>query len=769
MIIPSLNWPKSRRWTAHVIVAFALASILSLQAIATDTSPGALLAESWELAKNRVDHGDVRTMAALRIGETMRMAGMKDAAVAAFDECLALVAQGGDADNRDEAKIELAREFLLLGLPERAHGLARELKVREFDLAGQCILARTALELGDAAEAERAVREALALARTPGRKTDRMGRAMLCALGRAAVELKQPGLARECEDAIADAVWKSALTGDRAASMAGSGNLGEALRIAAQAADEHMAVLAHARVMAALIKRGIAAEQISSALMAVAAKMKETDKREFALRIAAGVVAAAGDVKSAAKIAAEIQSPTTRLLAMGPFVEAASFNDLMSLLSQSAAADQSALAEMLAVGCGKRGLAGQALTVAAKVTQGWPRVRALCDAAKGPGKEGATKLLAAAVDELSRVPDAGWRCIARSRVALAAHRGGDAKLADEQIAAARGEAMRIESADDYRAVLPQVIEAALDCGGKELAATTLGDALKRKPVPALRDVLVPMLIEAGQPDAALAETAAASLENDFARRFVAYRLARAGRVADAVTFAGKFNSRLRAEALCDIARAQLPAVPPRHVPFRRVGLSLHGGWMSWTPRLERMGLPWEVMPLSTPYEEGAAGLAARYTMLGFPGAGDHHIQCSAAGIEHVRGFLRDGGGLFGICAGQLFAIGHPYGHRFVPADFYYLRGGGPHEVQMAAGQPAGAGLPSQIIIVRRNGDFMLPRPGCDVIGWYDNENICAAVIAARYGLGRVVVSSPHPEGDNSFSPTDRLCIELTRWILEDTP
>ena len=44
----------------------------------------------------------------------------------------------------------------------------------------------------------------------------------------------------------------------------------------------------------------------------------------------------------------------------------------------------------------------------------------------------------------------------------------------------------------------------------------------------------------------------------------------------------------------------------------------------------------------------------------------------------------------------------------------------------------------------------------------------AAVIAARYGHGRVVVSSPHPEGDNSLSPTDRLCIEVTRWILEGT-
>lgn len=745
-------------------------AVFALQVVTADTTPAALLRESLALAMQRTDRGDTRTLAALRLGATMRMAGMKEDAKTALEECAALVAKNDDADSRDETKVELAREFLLLGLPERAHTLAGELRQREYDLLAQFIFARTALESNDTQQAERAVREALEIARKPGRKKDpRMGSSMLCALARAAVELKQPDLTRECEDAITDAVWKSALMGDRAVAMAGSGSAEEALHIAAQATDEHMAALAHARVMAVLIKRGAAPEKVSSALLEAAARMKEADKREFALRIAAGIIATSGNVKSAGRIAAEIRSPTTRLLAMCPFVEMSLFKELMSLLSQSAAEDQPALAEVLAVGCGKRGLPEQAITVAAKAPQGWPRVRALCDAAKGVKKEGARKLLAAAVDELSRVTDAGWRCVARSQIALAAHRGGDAKLADGQLAAACGEAMRIESTDDLRAVLPQVIEAALECGRKELAAKTLGDALKRKPEPALRDVLVPTLIEAGQPDAALAETTAASLENDFARRFVVYRLAKAGRVADAVTCASQFNSRLRAEALCDIARAQLPDATLKTAASRRVGLSLHGGWPYWTTRLERMGIAWEVMPFSTPYEEGAAGLAARYTMLGYPGAGDHHIQCSAAGNEHVRSFLRNGGGLFGICAGQLFATGHPYGHRFVPADFYYLRGGGPHQVQMAARHPTSAGLPSQMIIMRRNGDFMLPRPGCDVIGWYDNENLCAAVVAARYGFGRAVVSSPHPEGDNSFSPTDRLCIEITRWMLESTP
>lgn len=730
------------------------------------TDPAALLREAAALGKARTDSGDARTTAALRLGATMRLAGLKGEARAALEECAALVARMSDADSRDETKVELAREFLLLGATERAGQLASELTEREYDLLAQFIFARTALEARDPAGAARAVRDALTIARDLKHKQDRMGRAMLCSLGRIARELNEPELALRCEEAIADDTWKSALTGERALELARAGYIGGALELAAQCADPHMAVLAQARVLALLHSRGIATDSARTALLGSAAKITAADKREFALRIAAGIAGSAGDVQSAARIAAEIRTPSTRLLALCPFVEASSFEETLALLSQSAPDDVPALAEVLAAACGSRGLREQALAAAANVPRGWPRIRALCDAVRHFKMPSAAPLLAAAADELPRIAGTGWRCVGRSQLALAARHAGDTAAAAEQLALACGDALRIESADDRRAVLPQALEAALACGQREIAARTILEALKHEPEPALRDVLVPMLIDSGEVEAALAELARAPLGNDFARRFAAWRLAKAGRCADAVRFSSTLNERSRAEALSDIALAQLPPAAPAKPQTRRVGLSLHGGWIYWTSRLERMGIGWDVMPFTTPYEEGAAGLAARYTMLGYPGAGDHHIQCSAAGIEQVREFLRDGGGLFGICAGQLFATAHPNGHRFVPADFYYLRGGGAHEVQMAARQPASAGLPARMIITRRNGDFLIPRPGCDVLGWYDDENLCAAVIAARYGLGRVVVSSPHPEGDNSFSPTDRLCIEVTRWLLE---
>ena len=103
----------------------------------------------------------------------------------------------------------------------------------------------------------------------------------------------------------------------------------------------------------------------------------------------------------------------------------------------------------------------------------------------------------------------------------------------------------------------------------------------------------------------------------------------------------------------------------------------------------------------------------------------------------------------------------------MPTDFHYLRGQGPHQVQMAPGHPAGLGLPPVVIINRKNGDFLLPRAGCDVLGWYDAQQICAAVSTARYGLGRVAVSSPHPESGRELAPVDRVFIALSLWALGD--
>ena len=99
------------------------------------------------------------------------------------------------------------------------------------------------------------------------------------------------------------------------------------------------------------------------------------------------------------------------------------------------------------------------------------------------------------------------------------------------------------------------------------------------------------------------------------------------------------------------------------------------------------------MPFSVPYEAGAEGLKARYSMLAYPGTGGHASHVAVAGAENMRQYLYSGGGFFGICAGQFLATRR----QFVACDTVYMRGHGPHQIQMRKDHPIALGLPPVII------------------------------------------------------------------------
>ena len=740
-----------------------------LSGVSLAQEPAELLKESFQLALKRSDKGDTPLTAALRLGITMRMAGIKEEAIEALDHGLKMCAATSDEDVRDETLVEFCRELVLTGQTTKACELVPQIKMREYDLVAWLFIAQASLERGDAAGAERAVVDALKRVETSGRKLERMGYSAVCALSRLARGMGKTELTRRFIASAVDSLWKSSMLGDEAEALAIKGALDEALRVSTQCEDPHMAVLAHARVAAVMFQRKQATALALTGLLQAAAKIKPGDSRDFALRIAVGKLTTAGDADSALKIAAVIHDPVIGLLAKIPLVTASSFDEMLAKLSMAAENDKPMLAEVLAICCGKKGLVDQALKSAAQCGGGWPRVRALCGAAKHLKSSDVAMLLDAATSELPSISNAAWHSHALVEMALSAHRAGNASAAAKFISLAGDEVMRLTMPEELGAELPQVVEAALLVQNKPLALQTLTEALKRELEVPLRETLVPMLIDAGASDAALAECAKSKLEEDFPQRLIAYRLAKSGHVADAVKFVSDAHYRVKAEALADIAFAQLPAPKIDEAKPKMVGMSFHGGWMYWMMRLERMGLPWEIMPFSTPYEIGSAGLAAKYSMLGYPGTGGHQIQVSAAGEDHVRDFIHGGGGMFGICAGQLFANGHPYGHKFIPSDFYYMRGQGAHQVQMPKSHPMSLTLPREMIITRMNGDFLLPRAGCEVIGWYDRQNVCAAVVTANYGLGRVVASSPHPESGSEFNANDRLCIASMLWILEEMP
>lgn len=744
-----------------------------LQAAEPDLSPAGLLAEAFKLERGFTTgpgYGNWRKpLVLLRIGDTMHMHGLTADAFVALDECQRVNASQEIEAVRDEIAIELCWLFTRMGKADRAKAMLKDITFRSYDAAAVHVIARTLFEMGDFAAAETTIRESAVFSRPPEWKRTRGDGLWLRAMVRLAVQLNNPELARELVAKIAYPFWRSAGQSDLATALARDGKPREAMKAAAEIADTYMAALAHAKLAATLAQADDAAGLVSALeqLTECAAKLKGDAERDYVLRFAMQRLLAAGSVDAAAQVAEQIKTPCAQLLAKCGLLTPQSFEQTFQAIDLCPEADRSLAAEALAVACGRKGMAQAALTAAERVALVWPRLRALCAAANqiAEPKVNASALVDPAATCVEAITDPGWRAIAHARVAL--HYGliGNPAAVDAQLSAAGAEAAKLTDADVRRAVLAQVVEAAARLKRGAVSKDVVINALSGSDDQALRDRLVPLLVLADEPDAALAECAKVSLRGTVARRTMVYRLARAGRLAQAFESMSRLKSHDKAEALTDIALAQLKLPAPKPLARKLVGVPVHGAWASWFPRLERMGEEWEFMPFTMPYEGGAAGLAARYSMLGYPGTGGHMLHVSVAGSEHMAEYLYGGGGFVGICAGQFLATGR----RFAECDHVYMRGQGPHQVQMRKQSLVNLGLPAVIVIQRRNGGILIPRPGCDVAGWYDTIERYAALIAQSYGLGRVVAFSPHPEGSSGFTPRDRLCINANNWAIQGLP
>lgn len=764
--------------TGRIRLGFSLIVLCGLTsrmcADSPDARPDRLLPEALTLAVGLPDgtgYGNwAKSLAVLRIAATMRLQGMTAEAAAGFEQCAAMNSRVSDAATRDEMLIELCREFTLLGQTARARRLAQTIVFRNYQAVASCVIASTAWEIGHRAEAETVLTETLAAGTIAPSKTPSADGPSMRALVRLAVRIGRADLARRLSANIQDAFWKSASLVDLAVLLAQQGKAEDALQAAERIPDSSMAVMAYARlaVVWKQKKDSHASGRAMEGLDRAAAKLRDADARDWALRFASGRVAAA-DVETADRIAAGIQSPAMRVLAGAVLIRPASVGRVLDELGRCPEQDRGLLAEAVAVACGAKGMGASALEAASRVSPGWPRFRTLGEAARRcqdacPGSE-AARLLCAAAATLDRIDDPGWRASAEIRLALLEYRLGHGSAVDQHLEAAANAAKRVATPEHRQASRLQVVEAAAFIGRREFVSRTVQGMLKEEPDAATYARLVPMLIIAGCHEAALAECSRKDLADPSARRLVVYRLAVAGQLAAAVKVAGKLRPSERAEALADIALAQIARPAVKETKTKMVGVSLHGSWGSWLPRLERMGLDWQWMPFSAPYEEGPAGLTAKYCMLGYPGTGGHESHVAVAGAEHLRQYLYSGGGFLGICAGQYLATGR----QFVPCSTIHMCGQGPHQVQIRKNHPIAVNLPPVVIIARMNGGFVIPHPGCEVIGWYDTVERYAALVAGHYGLGRVVVFSPHPEGSSGLDPCDRLCITATLWAIEGLP
>ena len=729
-----------------------------------DLSPQRLLPEALAQLRALSDgagYGNwAKPLAALRIAAAMRLQGMSQEAAAALEECAAMNRPVSDQATRDEIAVELCRELVLLGRTPRARTLAGEITFRNYATVAGYVIARTALEAGRTAEAIACLEE------SPSGRSAVGDDLWVRACVKLAVRLGRPDLARRLTGGIKQEPWRAAALSDLAEAQAKSGQVDEASRTAAEIRDDPMAVLAWARLAVSFSAQR---EHAVESLRAAAVRIRTPQARDFALRLALEKLARAGNATAAERLLAEIQDPSTRLLGRCELLTAENFEAALAQIGSCPASDRALVAEALAASSARRGMAAQALKASRLVVDPRRRLVVLADCARQLAAQKKTSeavtLLKRGAEAAAEITDPGWRACAGIRLALAEHLLGNSRAAAGHLEAALAEVSRLAEPELVRAVLPQVLEAGVHTGQRELVEKAIVSAMENSSDADLRNRLLPMLVLVGCHERALALWKSKPLTEDTARRLLVYRLARAGQLGPAVRLARALRPAQRPEALADVAVAQIRRPAPSELGPKTVGVSLHGSWGSWFPRLERMGLEWELMPFSAPYEQGEAGLRAKYSMLAYPGTGGHEAHVSIAGAENLREYLYAGGGLFGICAGQFLATGQ----RYTPCDTVYLRGHGPHQVQIRWSHPIAVGLPPVVVIPRHNGGMLVPRPGCEVIGWYDTVERFAALVAADFGLGRAVAFSPHPEGSSGLDPRDRLCIQATRWAIGGLP
>jgi hypothetical protein len=130
-------------------------------------------------------------------------------------------------------------------------------------------------------------------------------------------------------------------------------------------------------------------------------------------------------------------------------------------------------------------------------------------------------------------------------------------------------------------------------------------------------------------------------------------------------------------------------------------------------------------------------------------SGPHHEAMAAA----VRGFVKAGGGVVGVCCGGFNVVWL----GLIEADISRAQGAGLHTletvqaahpilhqvIERAAGRTDRDWKP--LPVVRVNGPIFFPKQPDQMLMSYDWEHRLGAILAAPFGKGRAVAISPHPE------------------------
>lgn len=189
-----------------------------------------------------------------------------------------------------------------------------------------------------------------------------------------------------------------------------------------------------------------------------------------------------------------------------------------------------------------------------------------------------------------------------------------------------------------------------------------------------------------------------------------------------------------------------------------------------TAALKRIGMPCRGLD-----ERAIRGSALdQFSVLIIPGGRTARMvrALGQEGLERIREFVADGGGYVGICAGAYMAAttvevpGNPEGLGIVDIRNHRRAGKELRSLELRASQhPVVAGCPETMQIWYENGPAIEPGENSELLAAYGDGT--GAVVSGRFGRGRVVIFSPHPEGslEAGIDPAETGTLALLRGAV----
>ena len=178
----------------------------------------------------------------------------------------------------------------------------------------------------------------------------------------------------------------------------------------------------------------------------------------------------------------------------------------------------------------------------------------------------------------------------------------------------------------------------------------------------------------------------------------------------------------------------------------------------------------------TAEEIGSGGLD-KFKAVVFPGGGG--IALDKEQNEMVLSYIKKGGGMVGVCAGAQYG----YAKKILSVEHKIFRATGIFDMRIIKKHPVTKGYvvapksksrekwrysPEGRVRIRYcNGGLFIVKGKAEMLVSFDEENMYGAVVAGKYGKGKVVLITPHPESTPPVSGYNEFKLQEPLKLFEN--